>query len=62
MREDICPYVFCPRCKSSNSWVRDENKDVKGQESGEILWKGWQCRYCGAIAIEPIGITKSGVK
>ena len=62
MSEDICPYVFCPKCKSSNSWVRYKAKDVTGQTSGEILWKGGECRVCNETAIEPAGITKSEVK
>ncbi len=53
MVEDICPYVFCPKCKSSNSWVRHKDKDIIGQESGEIHWKGWWCQYCGDISLEP---------
>ena len=62
MEDDICPYVFCPKCKSHNSWVRDKTKDVKSQDSGEILWKGWWCKYCGEVALEPTGLIKEGVK
>jgi len=61
MAEDKCPYVFCPKCKSSNSWVRNESKDITGQESGEILWKGWKCKYCGEIALEPTELVKSSM-
>jgi len=61
MAEDICPYVFCPKCKSSNSWVRYKAKDVVRERDGEVMWKGWQCKYCGEIALEPTGIIKSGV-
>lgn len=62
MVDDKCPYVFCPKCKSSNSWVRDKARDIIGKESGMIMWKGWRCRLCGAKALEPTGVTKSGVK
>ncbi len=62
MAEDICPYVFCTKCKGRDSWVRDKTRDIVGQESGEILWKGWRCKQCGESAIEPAGIIKSGVK
>lgn len=48
-----CPYTYCPKCKSSNSWVRDKTKDVISQEPGEILWKGWQCKYCGDATLAP---------
>ena len=61
MVEDICPYVFCPKCKSSKSWVRDKTKDVTSQERGETLWKGWRCKYCGDIALEPVELVKSGI-
>lgn len=61
MGNDVCPYVFCPKCKSSNSWVRHKGKDVIGEENGEVLWKGWQCKYCGDIALEPIEVVKHGV-
>ena len=60
MGNDICPYVFCPKCKSSNSWVRDKTKDVVREESGEILWKGWRCRFCGDTALEPTMVIKKG--
>lgn len=53
MANDICPYVFCTKCKSSKSWVRDEAKDVKSQDSGKILWKGWRCKFCGDTTLEP---------
>lgn len=62
MAEDICPYVFCPKCKNYKSWVRDETKDVKSQETEEILWKGWRCKYCGDVALEPMMLIKKGVK
>ncbi len=58
MVEDICPYVFCPKCKSSNSWERYKAKDVISQESDGILWKGWQCKYCGDTALEPMVLVK----
>lgn len=61
MTEDTCPYVFCSKCKSSNSWVRDKTKDITAQESGEILWRGWRCKYCGEIALEPTELIKSGI-
>lgn len=61
MGNDICPYVFCPKCKSSDSWVRDETKDVTSQETNEILWKGWRCRYCGEIALEPAKRITNGI-
>ena len=57
---DICPYVFCPKCKRSDSWVRYKAKDVIGQENGEILWKGWRCRFCREIALEPTMVIKKG--
>lgn len=53
MVDDICPYVFCPKCKNSNSWVRYKAKDVISQENSEILWKGWRCQYCGDTTLEP---------
>jgi len=62
MGDDICPYVFCPKCKQSNSWVRYKAKDITGQDSGGILWKGWQCKYCSGIALEPTEIVKSEVR
>jgi len=62
MKDDICPYVFCPKCKSSNSWVRYKAKDITGQESDEILWKGWRCKYCGDTALEPMMSLKGGLK
>ena len=61
MVNDICPYVFCPKCKSSNSWVRHKAKDVVGQENGGILWKGWECKYCGEIALEPTNLVLSSI-
>lgn len=61
MPDDICPYVFCPKCKNYKSWVRDETKDVTSQETNEILWKGWSCRYCGEIALEPAKRITNGI-
>lgn len=58
---DICPYVFCPKCKSSNSWGRDKSIDVVSEERGEILWKGWRCQYCGEITLEPTESVKSSI-
>jgi len=62
MSEDVCPYVFCPKCKSSDSWVRYKAKDVLGRENGEILWKSWRCKYCGDVALEPTMLVKKGVE
>lgn len=59
MVEDICPYVFCPKCKNYKSWVRHEDKDVISQDNGGILWKGWQCKYCGDVALEPVEVVKT---
>ena len=61
MTEDICPYVFCPKCKSPKSWVRHKAKDIIGQDSGEILWKCWRCKYCGDTTLEPTEVIKDGV-
>lgn len=60
MVEDICPYVFCPKCKNSNSWVRDKTKDVIRERDGEVMWKGWRCKHCGEKALEPTMIIKQG--
>lgn len=51
---DKCPYVFCPNCKQSNSWVRDSASDIIGQETGNLLWRGWRCKYCGDVAKQPV--------
>ena len=59
MGEDICPYVFCPKCKRPDSWVRYKAKDVISQESDEILWRGWRCSCCGEIALEPMEVIKA---
>ena len=61
MVDDICPYVFCPKCKSSNSWVRYKAKDVMREGDGEVMWKGWQCKYCGEIALEPTNLVMSSI-
>jgi len=53
MVDDICPYVFCPKCKSSNSWVRYKTKDVVRERDGEVMWKGWKCKFCGDTTLEP---------
>ena len=50
---NICPYVFCPKCKHSNSWVRHKAKDVIRERDGEVMWKGWKCRYCGDVTLTP---------
>ena len=57
--EDICPYVFCPKCKNSNSWVRYKAKDVTRETDGEVMWKGWRCKYCGDTTLEPTEVVKS---
>ena len=59
MVEDICPYVFCSKCKNSNSWVRHKARDVVREGNGGILWKGWQCKNCGETALEPTGMVKN---
>ena len=61
MGDGICPYVFCPKCKSSDSWVRDKAKDIISEETDAILWKGWRCRYCGEIALEPTNLVLSSI-
>ena len=61
MAEDICPYVFCPKCRKRDSWVRDDAKDVISKEDKEILWKGWRCKFCGETALEPTGSIKNGI-
>jgi hypothetical protein len=59
MAEDICPYVYCVKCKRFNTWGRDETKDVYSG-SGDAMWKGWVCQ-CGEVSLEPTAIVKREV-
>lgn len=56
--KDNCPYVYCPQCKQSNSWVRSPDNDICAVETQRILWRGWKCQFCGDTAIEPLFIRK----
>ena len=61
MVEDICPYVFCTKCKSANSWVRHKAKDVIRERDSEVMWKCWKCKYCEGMTLEPAELVKGSV-
>jgi len=46
--------VFCPQCRSRDTFERQPEKDVQEVESGKSLWEAWICKLCGYKAIIPV--------
>ena len=46
--------VFCPQCRTRDTFERQPKKDVRGIESGRILWEAWACKLCGHKVLEMI--------
>lgn len=34
--------VFCPNCRTANSFIEYPKEDIKGEESGKILWLAYK--------------------
>lgn len=43
--------VFCPRCRTANTFIREPDKDVVIGET--VGWERWTCRPCKYVAILP---------
>jgi len=52
--------VFCPQCRTRDTFEREPKKDVCGIESGKTLWEAWICKLCGYKAVNQIKEVNSG--
>lgn len=42
--------VYCRECKGHDTWVRNEQGDVK-TKSGKVFMMSWKCKVCGHTTI-----------
>lgn len=45
--------VYCKDCHSHDSWQPNPANDIKGIETGKVLWHSFKCRVCGVTTIIP---------
>ena len=47
--------VFCPNCRTHDTFERKPEKDVRSAEDNRTLWEAWVCGECGYKAVNPVG-------
>jgi len=56
MSENVEPkhrLVYCKDCHSHNSWQPNPARDVKGADTGRVLWYNYKCKVCGHTTVIP---------
>lgn len=52
-KQPIIP-TYCRECRSHNTFDRYPEGDIKGEDTGKVLWEKWRCSECGNTRIYPV--------
>ena len=47
--------VFCPGCRTRDTFERKPQKDVRSAEDNRTLWEAWVCKVCEYKVVNPVG-------